>query len=327
MYMRERFHDVLPSMPDAVSFDVTQAAQWFLRDDEKDYFDLKEVGPIVPPYQSMWMEFFMPSQIKSIDGGVRDTPHEWRGGGCVITARELPRDVAPHIVGNHYRFLGDYLDRALNRKDTRRMYPEREDSDIVPRWVIDWVTFVHWKRGGVQPVNFGAMTLDDKGRYIRHAEIPFMANVMRAMMGMSMDEANEDVNSWQADFKEQFFNETCAMKSPFMFCLALLNCRNVKTVDVPPQPAPILKQRAKKGIPYIQYKTLEVTPLRTVSQGGQRKDGTPEPKALHFVRGHFKDFSDKGLFGKFKGVYWWSSQVRGDVSKGIIDKDYRVSHD
>ena len=327
MYMRERFHDVLPPMPDAISFDVTAAAQWFLRDDEKDYFDLKEVGPIVPPYQSTWMEFFMPSQIKSINGGVRDTPHEWRGGGCIITTRELPRDVAPCIVDNHYRFLGDYLDRALNRTDTTRLHAEREDSDIVPRWVMDWVTFTYWKRGGVQPVNFGAMTLDDRGRYIRQAEIPFMANAMRAMLGMSMDEANKDVDSWREDFREQFFNETCSMKAPFLFCLALLNCRNVKTVDVPPQPAPILKQRAKKGIPYIQYKTLEVTPLRTVRQGGTRKDETPEPKALHFVRGHFKDFSDKGLFGKYKGVYWWDSQVRGDAGKGIVDKDYKVSHD
>ena len=52
-----------------------------------------------------------------------------------------------------------------------------------------------------------------------------------------------------------------------------------------------------------------------------------EPKALHFVRGHFKDYSVKGLFGKYKKVYWWDSQVRGEVMGGVVDKDYRVKRE
>lgn len=43
------------------------------------------------------------------------------------------------------------------------------------------------------------------------------------------------------------------------------------------------------------------------------------------MRGHFKDFSAKGLFGKYKGVYWWGDQVRGDSAQGVIDKDYRLA--
>ena len=42
------------------------------------------------------------------------------------------------------------------------------------------------------------------------------------------------------------------------------------------------------------------------------------------MRGHFKDYSVKGLFGKYKKVYWWDSQVRGEVIGGVVDKDYRV---
>lgn len=323
MYMRERFHDVLPPMPDAVSFDVTQAAQWFLRDDEKDYFDFNEVGPVIPPYPSLWMEFPMPSRIKTEHGGTRDTPNEWQGSGCYITTREIPNNLGPLIAGNHYRFLDDYISRSLKLKGMHPVDSPQGESDIPPRWVMDWVTFTYWKRG-MYPINFGAATLDSKGKYIRHGEIPFVVNVLRAMFGVDLDTAQEIEKSWPGDKRELLFHESCSMKSPFMFCLALLNCRNVQTVDKPAPPAPILKQRAKKGIPYIQYKMLEVTPLRTVRQGGTRKDGTPEPQALHFVRGHFKDFSDKGLFGKYKGVYWWDSQVRGDVSKGIIDKDYVV---
>jgi hypothetical protein len=45
------------------------------------------------------------------------------------------------------------------------------------------------------------------------------------------------------------------------------------------------------------------------------------------VRGHFKDYSVKGLFGRYKGVYWWDSQVRGEVNGGVVDKDYRVKRE
>ena len=48
--------------------------------------------------------------------------------------------------------------------------------------------------------------------------------------------------------------------------------------------------------------------------------------ALHFVRGHFKDFSHGGgLFGKYKGLYWWSPRLRGSASSGIVKKEYMVS--
>jgi hypothetical protein len=60
--------------------------------------------------------------------------------------------------------------------------------------------------------------------------------------------------------------------------------------------------------PESRYKTLTVTPTRA---------------ALHFVRGHFKDYSVKGLFGKYKKVYWWDSQVRREVG-GVVDKEYWV---
>ncbi len=39
----------------------------------------------------------------------------------------------------------------------------------------------------------------------------------------------------------------------------------------------------------------------------------------------FKDFSKgKGLFGKYKDVFWWDSQVRGRVDQGVVLKDYAI---
>ena len=46
---------------------------------------------------------------------------------------------------------------------------------------------------------------------------------------------------------------------------------------------------------------------------------------MHLCRGHFKTFSEEApLFGKFTGTYWWEPQLRGDASRGRLDKEYRV---
>jgi hypothetical protein len=58
-------------------------------------------------------------------------------------------------------------------------------------------------------------------------------------------------------------------------------------------------------------------------EGHSNKTGLT--KAIHICRGHFKDFSKgSGLFGKFKGMYWWESQVRGNFAAGVALKDYEI---
>jgi hypothetical protein len=54
---------------------------------------------------------------------------------------------------------------------------------------------------------------------------------------------------------------------------------------------------------------------------GHSGTGEGEPLALHWVRGHFKDFREKGVFGKAKGVYWWSPHLAGKADRVVL-KDY-----
>lgn len=37
-----------------------------------------------------------------------------------------------------------------------------------------------------------------------------------------------------------------------------------------------------------------------------------------------KDYRQRGLFGKYHGLYWWDSHLRGASSAGQVIKDYRV---
>ena len=54
--------------------------------------------------------------------------------------------------------------------------------------------------------------------------------------------------------------------------------------------------------------------------------GVGAKKALHICRGHVKDFrrSEKGLFGKYRDLYWWESHVRGTAKAGMVYSDYEV---
>lgn len=325
MYMRERFHDVLPPMPEAVSIDVTQAAQWWLRDDERTDYPWSAYSCVVPPYESLWMEFVYPSQVRD-RGVMRDVPRFLFGLGLHLRSIEIDDETAESIRGHHNEFLSTAISQYLPRTPMKH-HGKLDDSDTAARWLVIGHSFMS-SRNRVLPSNLWAMTLDTNGKFACVVSVPLPWTIMALAAGLSIETARE---MFFALPEQQKATAMDAMRTgeeqPFMFCLALIHCRNVEVVDRPAPPAPILKQRAKKGIPYIQYKTLEVMPLRKVYQNGQRKNGEPEPKALHFVRGHFKDFTAKGLFGKYKGVYWWDSAVRGDVAKGIIDKDYKVSHD
>ena len=102
-----------------------------------------------------------------------------------------------------------------------------------------------------------------------------------------------------------------------------MHCKNVKILD-------FLSDRKKsrsqnrRGF-HVTYKTLEITPMKKVleTEGGLETNGLK--KALHICRGHFKDYREVGLFGKFHDIYWWDSFIRGDLKSGIVSKDYQVN--
>jgi hypothetical protein len=111
--------------------------------------------------------------------------------------------------------------------------------------------------------------------------------------------------------------------------LGLLNCRNTVLVDRSPKPPRKSKpKKAAKPKYRLRVHTLEVKPIRKKYRGEAPESDEEAPRrrhSLHICRGHFKDFRDgPGLFGKYRGVYWWDAQQRGTKSVGIVEKDYDV---
>ena len=107
--------------------------------------------------------------------------------------------------------------------------------------------------------------------------------------------------------------------------LTFLSCKNVATGVERESPGRLNARRAKDGKPpLVKMYTLLVDGVKRLFQAHAGSDDLSS-RALHICRGHFKDFSHGGgLFGKYTGRYWWTSQTRGSKEAGEVIKDYAV---
>lgn len=110
--------------------------------------------------------------------------------------------------------------------------------------------------------------------------------------------------------------------------LTMLNCENIDTVE---HHAPELFQRSRtrKGkLPLVSYRTVQVNMEKTPRGIGANSlpevDGEGKVR-LHQKRGHMKDYrKGKGLFGRYKGLWYWGPTLAGSGSEGVVVSDYEV---
>ena len=107
--------------------------------------------------------------------------------------------------------------------------------------------------------------------------------------------------------------------SPCLIAFAFSHCKNV---IVEPSGS---SRRKMNPHGEVRYRTLNIEAVSKRSESNGTGDGVDQ--AFHMVRGHFKDYREKGLFGsgKHHGIYWWDMHGRGDKKHGEIIKDYRIA--
>ena len=107
---------------------------------------------------------------------------------------------------------------------------------------------------------------------------------------------------------------------PIAMALSFIHCRNVQII---PKGKGVHHNGRDRNAPTFRYHVLQIEPMKKVLAEKAEKNNTDIKMAVHICRGHFKDYRNgNGLFGKFKDVYWWDQQLRGDFSLGYVDKDY-----
>lgn len=157
---------------------------------------------------------------------------------------------------------------------------------------------------------------------------PAVFDILAYFLGVAHDGRRiaQDVMSSQA-YYDALINDKIPgptlMIAPFGLALSLMHCKNVIVENhEPPRLSRILEKRGVK--PRVRYHTLAIEPMRQVLRREGQSEKTGLKRALHICRGHFKDYSKHGLFGKYKGMYWWESHARGSADEGVVIKDYAV---
>jgi hypothetical protein len=113
------------------------------------------------------------------------------------------------------------------------------------------------------------------------------------------------------------------------FAITLMHCKNAKYEEKSTSdgmtPRQIKKQTQHFGFAPIKYNVVTISPIAKTKNPRDNSISMSSEKSFHIYRGHFKDFTKgNGLFGKYKGVFWWDSAARGNSSHGININDYEV---
>lgn len=109
--------------------------------------------------------------------------------------------------------------------------------------------------------------------------------------------------------------------------LAMMNCQNIAT-DLVEAPEKFQRSRTRHGkLPLVSYRTIRVDASKN-PRGFVAESSGEGNQRLHQRRGHMKDYrKGKGLFGRYKGLWYWGPALAGSGAEGVVVSDYQVAVD
>lgn len=114
-----------------------------------------------------------------------------------------------------------------------------------------------------------------------------------------------------------------------IYCLAilkLLQAKNIVTVANTPPKQKFMRhfRKRKSTLPLVETRIIVIKEMKRRAQNDRHlpRDSEPSSMPFHSVRGHWADYREKGLFGKYKGLFWIPAHTRGDLEHGEIKKHY-----
>lgn len=198
---------------------------------------------------------------------------------------------------------------------TNHLLPQRAKWKITARIFYEWMH--HHRIHTQQMENFrycispsGQIPTDDQGQYCFYTFAPSLVGLQEA------GGSTRGIDPYAGAATEELFIAFLAT--------SFLHCKNV---SVERHDSPSTPRHKKNRTPHItpsEYHILDIRPMKQILRSEGQIETQGMKQALHICRGHFKDFRERGLFGKHNGIYWWDQQVRGSAGIGTIHKDYQI---
>lgn len=274
---------------DAVCIEATNVARFF----DENYMETKDAEAfwsdlkcLVPPHKRFFIEWEQPR-----------IPNTKRMGMLFMACPpELAEDTARAIIG------------AGAKTTPARIAEFRKDPRC--RWIyltMDFLEFPHKNDGehisGLRgPYHIGTMSVAEDGSllsfWMSHGSV--ITEDESVMVGAA------SLVGWTT--------------------LAMMNCANITSTEHR-APEAFQKARRKSGKkPLVSYHTVKVdlgkTPRQVAAESLPGDSTTPR---RHKKRGHMKDYrGGKGLFGRYRGVWYWGPTLAGSEEEGVVVSDYEV---
>jgi len=279
------------SFDDPVVILANNVSEYYFMGNPKEVWDRGDFPNVAPPFERMWFEWDVTGTANS-EGKIVRMGEGYRSGMMVDSVSDKSS-----------------MEEALRTCVAKGFLVERD-----PKWMCFGEVFM--RRDG-RPYRFCRLVwcVDDEGQYIGFGNGKFIV-----ILEHEQEKAVRDGH----DGDKIFSVMTMMTHVPFL-AMSFMHCKNVELEKGPAIPVALQKARAKKGKHQLfRYKTLIVEPIRKMVEEHVGGDISMTRKALHICRGHFKDYRQRGLFGKVRGTFWWGMQTRGAISDGVVEKKYDV---
>lgn len=120
--------------------------------------------------------------------------------------------------------------------------------------------------------------------------------------------------------------DLCNTLCPLFIGLSFCHCKTQVEMQTELVDKKLLLKHINEGkVPVERWHILNIEPVKKMLKEYGRKNNVTDKMALHLCRGHFMDYRDgKGLFGKYKGIYWQPPHFKGKKENGVVNKEYNV---
>jgi hypothetical protein len=120
------------------------------------------------------------------------------------------------------------------------------------------------------------------------------------------------------------YQDHASMASMFILnrILVLLSCRNIKYEKKFPSRVMNMIRNKKKTKDFV-FHTLKIALPKSYVKY-KNHIGTKGEVSIHLCMGHSKHYTEKPLFGKWYGWWFWPAQIRGRKEAGVVIKDYSI---